>query len=99
MAETYTIPATDNGDGTWTANLVDNGDGTWTYTPTPARDITVAAGPVFTDWQVMGVTNNPISGGPIDNNNGWGAGATSTDWTAGPTGLGVWAAGPIWIQE
>lgn len=99
MTATYTIPATDNGDGTWTANLVDNGDGTWTYTPTPARDIDITASPVTTGWQVMGTTGYPLAPGPVNANNGYAAGAVTVDaLTAAPT-LTTWSAGPTWIED
>lgn len=102
MTDTTVIPgASDNGDGTWTSTAVtDNGDGTWTATGTGPRDIDMTAGPIFTDWAVMGVTANPMSAGPVGNNDYFTTGPTtgSTGWTASPITTD-WTAGPIWIEE
>lgn len=101
---------TDNGDGTWTGDATDNGDGTLsssdvinngdgTLSPVLARDIDVTASPIFTDWQVMGITGYPLAPGPVNANNGYSAGAVLVDALAtAPTFTG-YSAGPIWIQE
>lgn len=100
MTDTYVIPgAVDNGDGTWTSTaLTDNGNGTWADT-TGDRDIDVTASPIYSGWQVMGTTGYPVAPGPVNNDNGYSAAATTVGvWTAASL-VNLWSAGPIWIQE
>lgn len=114
MTDTYDIPPTDNGDGTWSSSAVtdngdgtctwsavtDNGDGTCTWIDTTGyRDIDITASPIYSGWQVMGTTGYPVAPGPVNNDNGYSAAATTVGvWTAASL-VNRWSTGPIWIQE